>query len=147
MTSTSETAAVSAGPNETAHELLAEVHRRLLPLYGLPTLGNKTDPLDELVYICLSARTGYRQFERLFDELRQAFPTWDDLADAEIAEIEPVIREAGLARKRAVWIKTLLQEIRRREGSLSLDCLHSMSDLEGEAFLASLPGVGQKTAS
>lgn len=128
-----------------AATVLIEAHRRLLPLYGLPALGNKPDPLDELVYICLAARTGHRQFERLYDELRAAFPTWDDLADANVTEIEDTIREAGLARKRAVWIKSLLGEIRDRVGTLSLDCLRSMDDDEAEAFLESLPGVGQKT--
>jgi endonuclease III len=125
---------------------LIEAHRRLLPRYGLPTLGNKPDPLDELVFICLAARTGYRQFERLYDELRATFPSWDDLADADVADIEDAIREAGLARKRALWIKGLLDEIRRRVGRLSLDCLAEMDDEEAEEFLCSLPGVGQKTA-
>lgn len=133
-------------PGADASALLIEVHRRLLPRYGLPALGNKEDPLDELVYICLVARTGYRQFERLYDELRQKFSTWEQVADADVADIEIAIREAGLARKRAVWIKSLLEEIRVRVGALSLACLREMSDEAGEAFLCSLPGVGQKTA-
>lgn len=134
-------------PHETdAEAVLIEAHRRLLPHYGLPALGNKPDPLDELVYILLAARTGYRQFERLYDELRAKFPSWDDLADADVAEIEDAIREAGLARKRALWIKSLLHEIRRRVGALSLDSLREMNDEEAEGFLCSLPGVGQKTA-
>ena len=125
---------------------MIEAHGRLLPLHGLPALGNKSDPLDELVYIVLSARTGYRQFERLYDDLRHAFPTWDEVADAAVEDIEEAIREAGLARKRAVWLRGLLLEIRSRVGELSLDCLLGMDDEEAEAFLASLPGVGQKTA-
>jgi endonuclease-3 len=126
--------------------ILIEAHSRLLACYGLPTLGNKSDPLDELVYICLTARTGYRQFEPLYDELRSTFPTWDDLADAEVDEIADAIRAAGLAQKRALWLKGLLQEIRARVGTLSLDCLREMDDEAAEAFLKSLPGVGQKTA-
>lgn len=133
-------------PESDPVALLIDAHGRLLPRYGLPELGNKQDPLDELIYICLAARTGYRQFERLYDELRLKFPSWEDVADADAADIEAAIREAGLARKRAVWIKALLNQIRLRVGRLSLDCLREMNDEEAEDFLCSLPGVGQKTA-
>ena len=146
-TATAQTKEARPGPPEVdAPSVLRDVHRRLLPRYGLPTLGNKPDPLDELVFIFLSARTGYRQFERLYDDLRDVFPSWEDLAEADVSDIEDAIREAGLARKRARWIKELLEEIRRRVGVLSLDCLQDMDDEEAEAFLCSLPGVGQKTA-
>jgi endonuclease III len=135
------------GPRRrSSSEVLIEAHRRLLPAYGLPALGNKPDPLDELVYIFLAARTGHRQFEPLYDRLRAAFPSWDAVADADVKDIEAAIREAGLARKRARWLKDLLLEIRGRVGRLSLECLTEMGDAEAEAFLCSLPGVGQKTA-
>lgn len=146
LASTHEPDPAPPGEGVAAGCLLVEVHRRLTPLYGLPTLGNKPDPLDELIYIFLSARTGYKQFEPLYDRLKRAYPTWDDLACADVAEIEAAIRDGGLSHKRAEWLKALLAQIPREEGRLSLDCLRALDDEAAEELLCSLPGVGPKTA-
>jgi endonuclease III len=63
------------------------------------------------------------------------------------AEVAHAIRSGGLANQKSVRIQGIFREIERREGSVSLERFHDMSDEEIEAYLVSLPGVGTKTAS
>src|SRR6516225_6606619 len=46
---------------------LREVARVLAVLYGTPDLGNKPDPVDELVYIILARKTREGAYQRSFD--------------------------------------------------------------------------------
>lgn len=47
--------------------------------YGAPesVLGNRTDPLDEAVYIILSFQTDLARFKKTWQRLRFAFPQWE----------------------------------------------------------------------
>src|SRR5262249_14352126 len=58
---------------------LRELARILAVLHGNPTLGNKQDPTDELVYILLARHTREGAYQQAFDLLRKRFPTWDHL--------------------------------------------------------------------
>ncbi len=52
---------------------LREVARILAVLHGTPRLGNKSDPVDELVYIILSRKTREEAYQQAFDALKHAF--------------------------------------------------------------------------
>lgn len=126
--------------------ILRSANRLLEARYGTPRLGNKRHPVSELVFIILSARTRGRHHERAYRELRRRFPRWEAVRDAPVREIEPVIRDAGLGRIKARQIKTLLRRITKDLGSLSPAPLRRMNTDALERYLASLPGVGLKTA-
>lgn len=114
--------------------------------YGRPDLGNKVDPLDELVYISLTRQTHEKNATRTWDALTAAYPTWEMLLEAPEHEIANVIADGGFSRQKARWIRQSLQLIKERSGSLSLDFLEDLDDGEAERFLCSLPGINVKSA-
>lgn len=131
---------------EAKNPLIAKVVNRLRDTYDFDYLGNLDDPLDELVYIVLSSRTRFDVFRRTFANLKAEFPSWEDVSVARVGTIEQILAPSGLSRKKARWLKDTLAEIREREGEMSLARLSLLSDVEAEAYLTSLPGVGLKTA-
>lgn len=103
--------------------------------------------LDELVLTVLSQHTSDINRDRAFAGLKKRFSTWDQVAEAPVDELADAIRPGGIADVKAARIKTILAEIERREGSLSLDRLHELDDQQVTEYLCELPGVGPKTAA
>lgn len=124
---------------------LQEVNKRL-KVYGDDKHGNREDPLEELVFIILSAQTEAYSYRVVFDDLRRQFPTWNSMLKTTEKEIESVIRRGGLAHKKASQLKRALEKIQSDKSTLSLDFLRNLSDDEAKHYLMSLPGVGNKTA-
>lgn len=114
--------------------------------YGDPRLGNKANPLDELIYILLSVRTQGVVFERAYRAYRRRFPQHELARRARVSTIASVIQEAGLADQRARSIKRALNAIYEQLGETSLRQLRVWSDDEVEHFLIGLPSVGIKVA-
>ena len=123
------------------------VQRRLRKAQG-PFEPNPALPiLDELVLTVLSQHTSDINRDRAFAGLKERFPTWDQVVDAPVDELADAIRPGGIADVKAARIKTILDEIERREGSLSLDRLYELNDQQVTEYLCELPGVGPKTAA
>jgi endonuclease III len=127
---------------------LREVERVLHAAYGAPEslLGNQIDPLDEAIYIILSFQTDLRRFKETWQNLRSAFPRWEDVEAAPLKEVSAALRSGGLHRQKARAIKLLLRAVRRRFRTLSLRSLHDMSDRDAERVLTRLPGISWKGA-
>jgi endonuclease-3 len=123
------------------------IHKLLLEEYGQRTWRPPDDPLDTLVSVILSQNTSDLNRDRAFERLRQRFPTWEAVRDAEVAAIVEAIRPAGLAQTKAPRIKEVLQTISREQGRLSLDFLADMSVEEAKSWLTSLDGIGPKSAA
>jgi endonuclease-3 len=121
--------------------------RRLEKRFGELTPPRAEDPLDELVLTVLSQHTSDLNAGRAFSDLRAAFPTWDQVADAPSARVADAIRSGGLANTKAPRIQAILLEVDRREGSFDLSRLRMLPDAEARAYLTSLPGIGPKTAA
>lgn len=122
-----------------------EVDRRLTA-YGTPNHHNKPDPLDELVFIILSAQTEEYTYLGTYEALRTAFPGWHGLADAPPEVVEELIRSGGLYRKKTSQIQGALRKIVEDTGRPSLDFLREWDDVRALAYLLGIPGVAQKTA-
>ncbi len=114
--------------------------------YGTPNLGNLPDPLDEAVYIVLTYQTDIARARSVWAELKRCFPSWGGVLDAPVAKLELVLGPSGLQRARAKLIRQLLEAVRLRWGTLSLDALHAMGDAEAETELRALPGLDIKGA-
>ncbi len=114
--------------------------------HGAPDLGNKADPLDELIYIALTRQTHEKNALRTWEALVTAYPTWEMLLNASEAEVAGVIADGGFSRQKARWIQQSLRLIKERSGTLSLDFLEDLADREAEQFLCSLPGINTKSA-
>lgn len=123
------------------------VHERLLDTYGEPTWRNPLPPLDELISTILSQNTNDLNRDRAFVALKQRFPTWETVRDADTQEIIDVIRPAGLANQKGPRIKNILNEIEDQRGSLDLNFLGEMNVEEAREWLLQFKGVGPKTAA
>lgn len=127
----------------SSKEALAASLRRS---FGVSSLGNKRNPLDELVYIVLSTRTPPESYQTAYRQLRRAFPLWEHLAEASVQDIADAITVGGLQAKKARQLRGIAEALRDRFGRVSLAPLHQMSDAEAEKVLLELPGVGVKVA-
>lgn len=131
-----------------ARSLLDQLDRVLDATYGTPEadLDNKPDPLDEAIYIILSFQTDLDRVKRVWRQLRQAFPSWEDLSRARIHRIAKTLRIGGLHDQKARTIKNLLKIVAARNGECSLEWLRDLSDEDAEDALRKLPGLSWKGA-
>lgn len=120
--------------------------RLLARQYGNPRHGNKRDPLDELVYIILSTRTGEVVFRGIYRRLKQAFPSWNDVDTRRVGEFHQILAPGGLSALKAYQLLAIFSALRVEFGRATLKPLMAMPDDDAERFLMSLPGVGKKVA-
>jgi len=104
-------------------------------------------PVDELILTVLSQSTTDTNSWRGFQHLRASFPSWDDVADAPLAEVEHAIHACGLAHQKAPRLQAILQRLRVEQGAITLDFLADRSPMEACDYLTSFHGVGRKTAA
>ena len=130
-----------------AAALLAWVDERLSEAYRTAPLGNKRNPLDELIYIQLSIRTREGAYFSTYPALRRLVGgSWARLREIPERKILRSIHAGGMARVKVHRILGMLDGIAARFGQVTLAPLHAMNDAEAEHFLRSLPGVGPKVA-
>lgn len=114
--------------------------------YGNPRHGNKSNPLDELVYIILSNRTTPRTHRMVYAALKNEFPSWESVRPSDRRTMRRILGPAGLSRLRTGQLLRIFRALRAAFGRTTLAPLRAMSDREAEAFLTALPGVGRKVA-
>lgn len=127
--------------------LATKIHQKLLTHYGEPVWRNPLPALDELVSTILSQNTNDVNRDRAYDALREKIPTWEEVRDAEIADVIEAIRPAGLANQKGPRIQNVLKSITAERGELDLEFLHDMPDKEIYDWLLKFKGVGPKTAA
>ncbi len=123
------------------------VHEILLGFYGQPLPKEQRDPLSELILTILSQNTADINTERAYSVLRERFPTWGDVMQADVDSVADAIRIAGLSRIKAPRIQRILQQLYAERGALDMSFLGKMPLDEARAYLMSLHGVGPKTTA
>jgi endonuclease III len=123
------------------------IRDRLREIYGVPHSGPHRDPLAELILTVLSQSTNDRNRDVAYLALRERFPDWEAVRDADVDLIEEAIRPGGISKVKSARIKAILRAISDTSPDLSLDWLAEASVPEAQAYLCSLPGVGRKTAA
>ena len=124
-----------------------QVHQRLLDFYGQPSWRNPLPPVDELVSTILSQNTNDVNRDRAFVSLRQRFPAWEQVRDADPVTVTAAIRPAGLANQKGPRIQQVLRGISAERGSLDLNFLKDLPLEEARAWLMKFKGIGPKTAA
>jgi endonuclease III len=122
---------------------LRRILEKLRREYGRPLLRPHRRPIDELILTVLSQNTNDRNRDVAHARLRERFPSWAAVREADVAEIEEAIRPGGLAPTKAVRIKQILEAI----GDDDLAWLADAPLDEARDYLTELPGVGRKTAA
>ncbi len=123
------------------------VYLRLGEAFGLPGWDNPSPPLDELINTILSQNTNDRNRDLAYKRLREQFPTWEAVRDADIEMVIETIRPAGLANQKGPRIQGVLRQITAERGALDLDFLYDLPADEALDWLKRFKGVGPKTAS
>ena len=135
----------TAPPSRKKHA--QEVLRRLQAYYGHREWSARRGPLEELIYTVLSQNTSDANTDRTYPRLRERFPTWQAVLDADLADIADAIKLGGLSQIKAPRIQGILRAIQDKQGNLDLSFLEDMPMPEAKAWLRNLPGVGPKTAA
>lgn len=129
-----------------APNTVVEVNKILKQRYRTPRLGNKKNPLDELIYLYISQRTFEKAYQSTFIELKKHYPSFEKLKNADIEELEKILRPSGLGSQKAVTISNALAKIHRDFGEVSLKKLKKLDNQSKLNYLLTLPRVGFKTA-
>lgn len=128
------------------HANVREVAKVLVDQFGAPTLGNKRNPFNELLYIILSSKTPPKRYQAVYRALRSVYRKAESLAHARSEDIAELISSGGLQNRKARAITIIAQRLVYKFGRVTLAPLATMADREAEAFLMSLPEVSKKTA-
>lgn len=140
------------------------IRDRLRQVYGIPIDRPHGDGLAELILTVLSQSTNDRNRDVAYFGLRQRFPSWEEVRDAPVDEVELAIRRGGISKVKSARITAILdavtetaadaaagygvpEEQRPLSGALALDWIAGVTVPEAQEFLCSLPGVGRKTAA
>jgi len=114
-------------------------------IFSVPNRG-EVEPLDCLIRTILSQNTNDVNRDRAYDNLRECFPTWEDVLSADVSEIEEKIRVGGLSNQKSERIKNFLNQLQLEKGTLSLDFINELETNAAVEFLCQYKGIGVKTA-
>jgi endonuclease-3 len=123
------------------------ITRILAAHYGNPRWRKPLPPLDELISTILSQNTNDHNRDAAFNNLKQLYPTWEEVRDAPRVQVINAIRTAGLANQKGPRIQKVLKEITSERGCLDLDFLKGFEPEEAREWLMRFKGVGPKTAA
>jgi endonuclease-3 len=136
------------------------VRERLRALYGVPLMSPHGHPIAELVLTVLSQSTNDRNRDVAYLRLRGRFPTWEQVRDAPLAQVEEAIRPGGISKVKSIRIQAILRAISDDAAGgpapgpangpaheLSLDWMADAPVGQAREYLLGLPGVGRKTAA
>jgi endonuclease III len=126
---------------------IGEVQRRLRAEQGAFIPKPVLPIIDEVVATVLSQHTSDTNSGRAFAQLKDRFPSWEQVAAAPAGQVADAIRCGGIADQKARRIQQILTAISGREGRIDLGRLQDLDDAAARAYLESLPGVGPKTAA
>ncbi|HHV62596.1 MAG TPA: endonuclease III [Firmicutes bacterium] len=125
---------------------IRRINELLKEMYG-PKVREDEDPLDALIMTILSQNTSDINSHRAFANLKERFPSWDDVRRASVSEIKDAIRVGGLAGVKAGRIKRALEQIQSERGYTDLGFLRDLDVGDALKYLRTFEGVGPKTAA
>ncbi|MFC6646146.1 endonuclease III domain-containing protein [Granulicella cerasi] len=131
---------------------LPHIHRLLLGYYGEPKPRELRDPLSQLIYSLLAARTKTPTSNQVMRELERSFPGagpghWEPVRDASVSDIERAIAIVTFPDQKAPRLKDLLLQITARTGALSLDFLARYRTDKIRAWLEQFEGIGPQVSA
>ena len=115
-------------------------------LLGVPTRDGAGDVLECLILTILSQNTTDVNRDRGYAELKDRFPTWEAVLQADVKAIAVAIRLAGLGNQKSRTIKDFLSWLKAERGELSLEFIHDMETEAALELLCQHKGIGIKTA-
>lgn len=99
---------------------------------------NYNKDYELLIAIVLSAQTTDKRVNKVTEKLFSKYPDLKSLSEADISDIEGIIREIGTYKRKSIYVKEIATKL-VEDGYLVVP-----NDRE---YIESLPGVGRKTAN
>ncbi|KAK1977947.1 base excision DNA repair protein [Colletotrichum cereale] len=139
-----------------AHCILAKLHgKRERPAEVKASTtragcGDSPSVLDALVRTILSQNTSdtnSTRAKRSMDAVYGGSDEWDKIVDGGVPKLQEAIKCGGLSQVKSKVIVGILNQVREKYGSYSLDHLFNATNEEAMQELISFQGVGPKTAS
>lgn len=124
-----------------------KISNTLENLYGIPEREPDTNVLDCLIRTVLSQNTNDVNRDKGFAALKERFPLWEEVCEADVEAIGETIRIAGLHVQKSQTIKNFLTWLKADRGKLDLEFICGMESAEAIQLLCQHKGVGIKTAS
>lgn len=123
----------------TAKERAAEVCKRLEEKYPDAICSLEyTNPHELMIAGRLSAQCTDERVNIVTKELFEKYRSIDDFANADVRDVEEIVRPCGLYKTKAASIVAMCREINERFGGVIPDTIEQ---------LTTLPGIGRKTAN
>jgi len=123
---------------------LQKIVQILSEKYEINEWWKKYTPFETLVSIILSQRTYWKNVRTATERFAERFNGIEDVAKANVKEIEKVIKPAGLYKVRARRIKNIARDlIEKYDGKL--DKILNLPYDEAKKKLITIKGIGPKT--
>ncbi len=116
-------------------------------LYGVPEREDEGSVLDCLILTILSQNTNDVNRDKGFVILKERFPAWEDVPEADVEKIGEAIKIAGLHGQKSQTIKNFLTWLNAERGALDLEFICEMETDEAVKLLCQHKGIGIKTVS
>lgn len=116
-----------------------KIYEYLDKLYPNPKCElNYTKDYELLIAVILSAQTTDKRVNKVTKILFKKYPSIKDLSEAQITDLENIIREIGTFHRKAIYIHEITKK-------LTIDGYDYIPN--SRKYLESLPGVGHKSAN
>lgn len=124
---------------------LQKIVQILSEKYEINEWWKKYTPFETLVSIILSQRTYWKNVRTAIERFAERFNGIEDVAKANVKEIEKVIKPAGLYKVRARRIKNIAEDlVEKYDGKL--DKILNLPYNKAKKKLITIKGIGPKTA-
>lgn len=125
-----------------------KINGLLIEKFGVPPRNKKPpNPIDLLIATILSQNTNDKNSYKAFQNLKNNFSSWEEVAKLTPKQIEKNIKTAGLGKQKSNAIKNFLISLLEEKEKISLVHLKMKNDETVLKELTSYKGIGIKTAS
>jgi len=125
-----------------------KINGLLIEKFGVPPRNKKPpNPIDLLIATILSQNTNDKNSYKAFQNLKNNFSSWEEVAKLMPKQIEKNIKTAGLGKQKSNTIKNFLISLLEEKEKISLVHLKMKNDETVLKELTSYKGIGIKTAS
>jgi endonuclease-3 len=129
-------------------EKIQKINIILVKRFGIPKRQKKLpNPIDTLIATILSQNTNDKNSYQAYQNLKQKYKDWNEVASLPRSEIEKIIKVAGLGKQKSTAIKASLTSLKKQNGKIDLHHIKNMKDEDILNELISIKGIGVKTAS
>ena len=129
--------------------------KRFIPLllklleraYGPREWNTRGNGVSVLIDTILSQNTSNKNSAAGFKQLRRRFTSWNQVANANVDDIERCIRVSGLSKQKAPRIQAILRQIKQERGKIDIQHLAEIDVDDATRYLTNFNGIGPKTAA